>query len=66
MPDRDEYRKKAESCIAQAETIRDPRERASILTIAQLYLKLGERIVGRYDHATAHRNHVDAHPPHDS
>jgi hypothetical protein len=66
MLDRDQYRKKAESCIAQAEMMRDPQERASILAIAQLYLKLAERVVGRYDQATAHRQAGEAYPEHDS
>ena len=66
MPDRDEYRKKAETCAAQAETIRDPQERASLLAIAQMYLRLAERVLDRFDHATAHRDQGEPYPRHDS
>jgi hypothetical protein len=44
MPGRDEYQGKAETCVAQAKIIRDPQERAAILSIAQLYMKLSERV----------------------
>ena len=45
MPSRDLYRQKAEDCVVQAESIRDPQERASLLAIAQMYLELAARIV---------------------
>ncbi len=43
MPSRDDYRCKAEACVAHAEILRDPQERAVFLAIAQLYMKLSER-----------------------
>jgi hypothetical protein len=54
MPGQDDYRRKAETCVAQADTIRDPQERAALLTIAQLYMKLAARIRSRCERATAH------------
>jgi hypothetical protein len=47
----EDYRCKATACVIQAETMRDPHERASILAIAQLYLKLAERIAADFSKA---------------
>jgi hypothetical protein len=66
MPSRNEYRNKAFDCLIQAEAIQAPGERAAILKIAQLYMKLADRIGVRHDHATAHRHRGDAHPDRDS
>jgi hypothetical protein len=55
MPGRNEYRKKAVACVAQAEMIRDPQERAALLTIAQTYIRLADRIGMRLERGTAHR-----------
>ena len=52
---RDDYRGKAIDCVTQAEVIRDPHERAALLWIAQVYLKMAERISKRHERGTAHR-----------
>jgi hypothetical protein len=62
MPARDEYRKKAEACVAQAGLLRNPQERASLLVIAQTYIKLADRIGARHERATAHRSQGEARP----
>ena len=66
MPTRDEYRKKAEACVAQAELMRDPQERASLLVIAQTYLKLADRIGARHERGTARRSQSEARAGNDS
>ncbi|HEX8810572.1 MAG TPA: hypothetical protein VF742_01145 [Terracidiphilus sp.] len=48
VPCADEYRKMAKVCIAQAELIRDPQERAAMLAIAAAYLKMSEHISARH------------------
>ncbi|HLH95654.1 MAG TPA: hypothetical protein VKW08_11130 [Xanthobacteraceae bacterium] len=55
MPDREKYRQKALDCTAAAENMRDPQERASMLAIAKLFMKLADRVGLRHDRATAHR-----------
>jgi hypothetical protein len=66
MSTRDEYRSKALDCRIQAEALRDPRERSSLVRIAQLYTKLANRIVGRYDRGTARQDQNDSQPENDS
>lgn len=66
MSAREEYRKKAQAILAQAEMIRDPQERAALLTIARTYLKLSDRIGDRHERGTAHRAAGDEHPENDS
>jgi hypothetical protein len=66
MPSRDEYRKKAQDVVAQAELVSDPGERAALLTIAQFYLKLVDRIGARHDRGTAHRGRGEIRPENDS
>jgi hypothetical protein len=66
MPGREEYRRKAEITIAQAELLRDPQERTALLVIAKTYLKLAARIGERHDRATAHPDEGDRHPENDS
>ena len=46
------YQRKAETCVARAETVRDPQERAAILGIAQLYMKLSEHVSERHEGGT--------------
>jgi hypothetical protein len=58
MFSRDEYRDKAFDCLVQSEAMHDPSERSVLVKIAQLYLKLADRIVGRYGRET--------HPENDS
>jgi hypothetical protein len=38
--------------VARAETVRDPQERAAILGIAQLYMKLSEHVSERPERGT--------------
>jgi hypothetical protein len=57
MFSRDEYRDKALDCLVQSEAIHNPSERSVLLKIAQLYMKLADRIVGRYDGETNPENH---------
>jgi hypothetical protein len=66
MPQRDAYRRKARECLEVAETILDPAERSTMLSIAQHYLSLAEHVQGRRDRATAHRTQGDSHPENDS
>jgi len=44
----------------------DPQDRAALLTIAQTYLKLADRMGARYERATAHRDQSDQHSENDS
>jgi hypothetical protein len=46
--------------------IRHPQERAALLTIAQTYVKLADRIGERYERGTAHREQGDQHAENDS
>ncbi len=66
MPAREEYRKKAQTILAQAETIRHPAERAAMLTIARAFLRLADMVGNRHQHGTAHRATGDQHPENDS
>lgn len=66
MPSRNEYRKKAVACVAQAEMIRGPQERAALLTIAQTYIRLADRIGMRHERGLAHRPTGDRYPENDS
>jgi hypothetical protein len=61
MFSRDEYRNKAFDCLVQSEAIHDPGAHSALVKIAQLYMKLADRIVGRYEQATG-----EAHPENDS
>ena len=65
VPSRDEYRAKATACVAHAELIRDPQERAAMLTIAKGYLDLADYVGARLECDTAHRDHSDQHPQND-
>ena len=53
MPARNEYREKADDCILRAELIRGSRNRAPLLTIAQFYMKLADRLGERHERGTA-------------
>ena len=44
MPSGNAYREKALACIAQAEELHDPDERAAMLAIAAAYLKVAEHL----------------------
>jgi hypothetical protein len=66
MPARDEYRKKAEACVAQALLLRNPQERASLLVIARTYIKLADRIGARHERGTARRSQSEARAENDS
>jgi hypothetical protein len=66
MSDRQEYRKKARVCLAQAELLLDPQDCAAMLAIAQLYLKRTDQVGARLDRGTAHRDQHDQHPWQDS
>ena len=39
----DEYRRKAEECLAQAQLTEDPKNRAELLSIAASYRRLAEQ-----------------------
>ena len=56
MPSPEEYRQKAEACVALAEVTRSTEERASLLIIAQTYLKLASMAFNRHQLGTAHRD----------
>jgi len=58
MPLRNEYRRKAESCLLLAEELRDPVERLKLLEIAGGYLVL-DRHVEHHDRGLADRNIVE-------
>ena len=62
---RNEYREKADDCILRAELIRDSRNRAPLLTIAQFYMKLADRL-GEHQRGAAHRSQGDEHGQNDS
>jgi hypothetical protein len=59
MTTRNHYRKKANDCIAQAEAMRDAKERVILLQLAQGYLKLADLVGERHDRGTAHRDQGD-------
>jgi hypothetical protein len=65
MSGHDDYRQKAETCIALAELTRSPEERASLLQIAQGYLKLADMVAKRREDATARRE-AEPRPENDS
>ena len=58
----EQYQKKAELILAQAETIRHPQERAVLLQIAQAYLGLADWIRGRLERGTPPRGPGDELP----
>ena len=66
MPDREKYRQRAYDCVAAAEHIRDPQERAAMLAIAQAFLRMADHVRDRHERATAHRPPGDIHPENDS
>ena len=66
VPTREEYRRKADACVSQAELIRDPQARAAMLAIAKGYLDLADYIGARLERSTAHRDQSDQHPQNDS
>ena len=66
MLSRNEYLTKAIACVAQAGIVLDPQDRAALLTIAQTYLKLADRMGARYERATVHRDQSDQHSENDS
>ncbi len=49
MPDREAYRKKAQECVASAESMRDPVERAAMLQIAHGYMTLADHLGDHLD-----------------
>ena len=51
------YQRKAETCVARAETVSDPQERAAILGIAQLYMKLSEHVSEPHERSTGEGRH---------
>jgi hypothetical protein len=44
MPAADDYRRKAEECVAQAQLAEDPQIRAELLTIAAGYRRLADQV----------------------
>jgi hypothetical protein len=63
---RDEYLIKAVVFTARAELIRNPQERAAMLTIAKGHLDLADYVGSRLERGTAHRDQSDQHPQNDS
>jgi hypothetical protein len=59
---RDEYRIKVVVCAARAELIRNPQERAAMLTIAKGHLDLADYVGSCLERGTAHRDQSDQHP----
>lgn len=53
---REEYCKKAQLLLAQAELLRHPEQRTAVLRIAGCYLKLAEHIAKRQDRTMAWRD----------
>ena len=66
MPDRENDRHRAQVCVAAAESIRDPQQRAAMLAIAKLFMKMADYVGARHNRATAHRSAGDEHPENDS
>ena len=66
MPTRNEYQKKANDCVSRAELICNSRDRAALLSIAQFYMKLADRLGERHERGTAHRRQGDEHGQIDS
>jgi hypothetical protein len=58
MPARELYQGEARRCVAAAETMHEPAERAAMLGIAQSYMKLADHVGARGDpcEPTAERN----------
>jgi hypothetical protein len=54
MSDRDTYRTKAMECMAAAESMHDPVERAELLVIAHAFIKLADRVETRKGYGTLH------------
>ena len=63
---RNEYREKADDCILQAELICDSRGRFALLTVAQFYMKLADRLGEHHERGAAHRSQGDEHGQNDS
>jgi hypothetical protein len=63
---RDQYLIKTVDSLAKAGLIRDPQERAAMLTIAKGYLDLADYVGARLERGTAHRDQSDQHPQNDS
>ena len=66
MHSRDQYLIKTVDSLAKAGLIRDPQERAAMLTIAKGYLDLADYVGARLERGTAHRDQSDQHPQKDS
>jgi hypothetical protein len=47
MPRRDEYRRKAADCLAAADSMRDPGERATMIRLATDYMRLADHVSER-------------------
>ena len=62
MHSRDEYLIKAVVFTARAELIRNPQERAAMLTIAKGHLDLADYVGSCLERGTAHRDQSDQHP----
>ena len=65
-PTEEEDRKKANDCVSQAELLCNSQDRAALLSIAQIYMKLADRIGERHERGTAHRSQGDEHGQNDS
>ena len=66
VPTREEYRRKADACVSQAELIRDPQARAAMLAIAKGYLDLADYVGARLESGVTHRDQSDQRPQNDS
>jgi hypothetical protein len=55
----DEYLEKAKACVAQAGIVKDPRERAALLSMAQSYRKLSARLRDFHRRATTDKRPQD-------
>jgi ActR/RegA family two-component response regulator len=65
-PDQEFYAGNAAWCVRAAERVRDPVERAALLTIADRYLDLVDSVRRRFDRATAHRREQEGEKQKDS
>jgi hypothetical protein len=50
------YTDRADECLAAAENVSDPAERAALVKIAGCYLLLADYAAERQNHGTAHRD----------
>jgi hypothetical protein len=66
MANREMYRKNALNCLQAAIKVRDPSERAALISIAMNFVALVDYVGRRHDYGTAHRGDQYHDMPKDS